>query len=164
MIAELAIANAAFAVIKKTLQNGKELMDAGDAVNKYFTAEKAIAKKAASTSGNVLEAFQAKELLARQEEELKFMLNKQRLQGYQDFLKFKAEYTRDLRESELKERKNRAKRQEVMLKNLNIAIVIGLVFVLIIGFLFGAAVYIKQNPSTLSSMTGHPSNFQKMVK
>ena len=32
MLAELAIANAAFAVIKQTLSNGRELADAGKAV------------------------------------------------------------------------------------------------------------------------------------
>ena len=101
MLAELAIANAAFKIIKTTLSNGRELLDAGDAVGNYFKAEKDIAKAAASGKGDVLAAFQAKETLARQEEELKYMLNKQRLQGYADFIKFKAQYTRDLREAEL---------------------------------------------------------------
>tara|TARA_R110000765_G_scaffold6406_1_gene19749 strand:+ start:114 stop:377 length:264 start_codon:yes stop_codon:yes gene_type:complete len=80
MLAELAIANAAFQVIKQTLSNGGELLSAGKAVGEYFGAEKEIAKKVESGSGNVLEAFQAKEQLKRQEEELKYMLNKQRLQ------------------------------------------------------------------------------------
>ena len=72
MLAELAIANAAFAVIKTTLANGKQIADAGASLGKYFSAEKAIAKQVAAGSGNVLEAFQAKEALVRQEEELKF--------------------------------------------------------------------------------------------
>ena len=38
MLAELAIANAAFQVIKQTLSNGKEIADAGSAVTKYFSA------------------------------------------------------------------------------------------------------------------------------
>ena len=81
MLAELAIANAAFAVIKTTLSNGREIADAGAALGKYFGAEKAIAKQVASGSGNVLEAFQAKEALARQEEELKFMLKQTAIAG-----------------------------------------------------------------------------------
>ena len=44
MLAELAIANAAFAVIKTTLANGKQIADAGASLGKYFSAEKAIAK------------------------------------------------------------------------------------------------------------------------
>ena len=38
MLAELAIANAAFSVIKQTLSNGKEIADAGSALTKYFGA------------------------------------------------------------------------------------------------------------------------------
>ena len=63
MLAELAIANAAFKVIKTTLENGREIGAAGAALGKYFGAEKAIAKQVANGSGNVLEAFQAKEAL-----------------------------------------------------------------------------------------------------
>ena len=74
MLAELAIANASFAIIKQTLANGRELADAGKAVGEYFGAEKTIAKAAASGKGDVLAMFQAKEQLAKQEEELKFML------------------------------------------------------------------------------------------
>tara|TARA_B110000285_G_scaffold84558_1_gene97022 strand:+ start:477 stop:770 length:294 start_codon:yes stop_codon:yes gene_type:complete len=81
MLAELAIANAAFQVIKQTLSNGGELLSAGKAVGAYFGAEKAIAKQVEAGTGDVLALFQAKEQLKRQEEELKYMLNKQRLQG-----------------------------------------------------------------------------------
>ena len=100
MLAELAIANAAFSVIKQTLSNGKEIADAGASLGEYFGAEKAIAKQVATGSGNVLEAFQAKEALVRQEEELRFLLNKQRLHGWKDFVAFKAAYTRELKEAE----------------------------------------------------------------
>ena len=52
MLAELAIANAAFAVIKQTLMNGKEISDAGKAVGDYFTSEKEIQIQAANGSGD----------------------------------------------------------------------------------------------------------------
>ena len=164
MLAELAIANAAFSVIKQTLSNGKQLIDAGDAVNNYFTAEKAIAKKAASTSGNVLEAFQAKEQLARQEEELKFMLNKQRLHGYQDFLKFKAAYTRDMRDREKAVLKERIARNKAIEENVTLAIKVVAALLIIFSILFGAAVYIKKNPSTLSGVLGNSTSFHKTIK
>ena len=112
MLAELAIANAAFQVIKQTLSNGKEIADAGSALTKYFGAEKAIAKQVEAGTGDVLALFQAKEQLKRQEEELKFMLNKQRLQGYADFVKFKAQYTRDLREAEKAKARQKHQRQQ----------------------------------------------------
>tara|TARA_B110000879_G_scaffold170655_1_gene221229 strand:+ start:52 stop:498 length:447 start_codon:yes stop_codon:yes gene_type:complete len=143
MLAELMIANAAFKVIKTTLSNGKEIADAGAALGKYFGAEKAIQKQVASGTGNVLEAFQAKEQLRINEENLKFMLNKQRLHGWVDFLAFKAQYTRDLRETEQAEVRKKAARAKALQENLSIAIKVGLGFIVIIAGLLGAAIYIK---------------------
>ena len=143
MLAELAIANAAFQVIKQTLSNGGELLSAGKAVGEYFGAEKSIAKQVESGTGNVLEAFQAKEQLKRQEEELKYMLNKQRLQGYSDFLAFKAQYSRDLKEAEkLKARKKYA-RQKAIEENLAVAIKAGGILLVIMAAVFGVALYVR---------------------
>jgi hypothetical protein len=143
MLAELAIANAAFQVIKQTLSNGGELLSAGKAVGEYFGAEKAIAKQVESGTGNVLEAFQAKEQLRIQEEELKWMLNKQRLQGYQDFLAFKQQYTRDLREAEKEKARQKYKRQQAIEENLTVAIkAFGIIFI-IMGAAFGVAIYLR---------------------
>tara|TARA_R110002074_G_scaffold209867_3_gene378861 strand:- start:903 stop:1337 length:435 start_codon:yes stop_codon:yes gene_type:complete len=143
VLAELAIANAAFKIIKTTLSNGRELLDAGDAVGNYFKAEKDIAKAAASGKGDVLAAFQAKETLARQEEELKYMLNKQRLQGYADFIKFKAQYTRDLREAELAARKKKAAQQKALEDNITLAIKVMGILLVIVAALFGVALYLR---------------------
>ena len=143
MLAELAIANAAFKVIKTTLINGKQLLDAGDAVGKYFKAEKAIAVKAASNKGNVLEAFQAREQLAKQESELKFLLNKQRINGYSDFIKFKAEYTRNLREAEKVKVRRRIASDKAFYDNLEIASKVGATLIIIIAAAFGVAWYLR---------------------
>ena len=143
MLAELAIANAAFQVIKQTLSNGKEIADAGASLGKYFGAEKAIAKQVASGSGNVLEAFQAKEALVRQEEELKFMLNKQRLHGWKDFVAFKAAYTRELKEAELAARKQRAAKAKALDENLMVAMKVFGILIVILGALFGVAIYVR---------------------
>ena len=143
MLAELAIANAAFNVIKQTLSNGKELIDAGDAVGKYFKAEKDIAKAAAKKSGNVLEAFQAKEQLARQEEQLKYMLNKQRIQGYSDFLAFKAKYSRDEREAEKVAARKRRLRNEAIQDNVSVGLKACGIILVIMAALFGVAMYVR---------------------
>ena len=143
MLAELVIANAAFKVIKTTLANGKQLLDAGDAVSKYFKAEKDIAKAVANNSGNVLEAFQAKEQLRRQEEELKYMLNKQRLQGYSDFLEFKAQYSRDQKTAERLAARKRYLRQEAVQENVSLGLkACGIIFV-IMAAAFGVTVYLR---------------------
>jgi len=143
MLAELAIANAAFQVIKNTLQNGRELADAGKAVGEYFGAEKTIAKAAASGKGNVLAMFQAKEQLARQEEELKFMLNKQRLHGYQDFLEFKAAYSREQKEAEKAVVRNKAAKAKALDENLAVAMKVFGILIVIMAALFGVAVYVR---------------------
>ena len=143
MLAELMVANAAFAVIKQTLSNGKEIADAGASLGKYFGAEKAIAKQVASGSGNVLEAFQAKEALVRQEEELKFMLNKQRLHGWKDFVAFKAAYTRELKEAELTARKQKAAKAKALDENLMVAMKVFGILIVILGALFGVAIYVR---------------------
>jgi len=143
MLAELAIANAAFQVIKNTLQNGRELADAGKAVGEYFGAEKTIAKAAASGKGNVLAMFQAKEQLARQEEELKFMLNKQRLHGYQDFLEFKAAYSREQKEAERAVVREKAAKAKALDENLAVAMKVFGILIVIIAALFGVAVYVR---------------------
>ena len=143
MLAELMVANAAFPVIKQTLSNGKEIADAGASLGKYFGAEKAIAKQVASGSGNVLEAFQAKEALVRQEEELKFMLNKQRLHGWKDFVAFKAAYTRELKEAELTARKQKAAKAKALDENLMVAMKVFGILIVILGALFGVAIYVR---------------------
>ena len=143
MLAELMIANAAFKGIKTTLSNGREIADAGAALGKYFGAEKSIQKQVASGSGNVLEAFQAKEQLARQEEDLKFMLNKQRLHGWVDFLEFKAQYTRDQREAALEERKKIAARQKKVEENVTLGIQVMVTLLVVMAALFGVALYMR---------------------
>ena len=42
MLAELAAANAAFAVIKKTISNGKEIADCASAISNFVTAKDVI--------------------------------------------------------------------------------------------------------------------------
>jgi len=143
MLAELMVANAAFKVIKTTLANGGELMSAGKAVAEYFGAEKAIAKQVEAGTGDVLAAFQAKEQLRKQEEELKYMLNKSRLQGYSDFLAFKQQYTRDLREAEkLKARKRYARRQAIE-ENVTLLLKVFSILLIVMAALFGVALYLR---------------------
>tara|TARA_B110000240_G_C13478559_1_gene444247 strand:+ start:1009 stop:1452 length:444 start_codon:yes stop_codon:yes gene_type:complete len=143
MLAELAIANAAFAVIKQTLSNGRELVDAGKAVGDYFGAEKEIQIQAANASGtNLLEAFQAKKQLEKQEAELKFMLNKQSLLGYHEFQMFKAQFSRDKKEAEKLAARKKAAKDKAIEESLVIGIKVMGVMLLILSALFGGAVYL----------------------
>jgi hypothetical protein len=143
MLVELAAANAAFSIIKKTLCNGKELMDAGKAVTDYFQAEKDIAKEAAKGSSNALEAFQAKKQLDKQEEELKQMLNKQGLMGYHDFLQFKAQFAREQKEAAKAQARKKYQRAAAIEENMTIAIKVFAILGIILAALFGVAIYLR---------------------
>ena len=46
MLAELAIANAAFAIIKETINNGGDIMSAGSHIFSFFDSKADLAKKA----------------------------------------------------------------------------------------------------------------------
>ena len=139
MLAELAIANAAFAVIKQTLSNGKEIADAGSAVTKYFSASQSIQQKAAIGTGDVLGAYQAKQAIERQEKELEWMLNKQSIQGYYKYCQFRDEFHRK-QKADVKKQKAQAKEVK---ETMGLAgQVIGILVTILAAF-FGVVMYLK---------------------
>jgi hypothetical protein len=105
MIAELAAANAAFDVIKQTIQNGQEIYAAGEALAQYFGLKNEIQKKAHEHGyKSDLQAFMAAEQLKAQEDELKQMMIYQGRSGmWDDWLAFQAQMKQS-REDEEKAR------------------------------------------------------------
>ena len=102
MLAELAVANAAFAVIKETVANGGDIMAAGKHLFSFFDNKAAIAKKA-NASGSDSEAFFALEAIKQNEKELQeLMIYCGRAGLWDDWLQFQAEAKRK-REAEAKE-------------------------------------------------------------
>ena len=101
MIAELAIANAAFAVIKETVANGGDIMAAGQHIFKFFDSKSEISKKA-NASGSDSEAFFALEQIKQNEKDLQEMFIYQGRAGlWDDWLKFQSDAKRK-REAEAK--------------------------------------------------------------
>ena len=101
MLAELAIANAAFGVIKETIANGGDIMAAGQHIFKFFDSKSEIAKKA-NASGSDSEAFFALEQIKQNEKDLQEMFIYQGRAGlWDDWLKFQADAKRK-REAEAK--------------------------------------------------------------
>ena len=91
MLAELAIANAAFAVIKETIANGGDIMAAGQHLFSFFDNKAAIAKKA-NASGSDSEAFFALEQIKQNEIQLKEMMIYQGRGGlWDEWLAFQVE-------------------------------------------------------------------------
>ena len=120
MIAELAAANAAFDVVKQTLNNGKEIYEAGEALAQYFGLKAEIQKKAHQHGHKSdIQAFMAAEQLAAKEEELREMMIYQGRGGmWDDWLKFQAEMKRS-RDEEAKELKRlKLKRRAVIMNTI----------------------------------------------
>ena len=94
MLAELAIANAAFGVIKETIANGGDILAAGQHIFKFFDSKSEIAKKA-NQSGSDSEAFFALEQIKQNEKALQEMFIYQGRAGlWDDWLSFQAEAKR----------------------------------------------------------------------
>jgi hypothetical protein len=138
MLAELAVANAAYAVIKETIGNGKDLMDAASALSQWFDSKNSLQKKANEKGGvnrSDLEEFAALEKLKQQEEELKLtMIYSGRGGLWDDWLKF---------QSDAKRKREEAERQKVLRKQRIIGrIKDGFMILLIVALLGGIGVII----------------------
>ena len=110
MLAELAAANAAFAVIKTAVQNGKEIAAAGSAIASFVGAKEDLQRKASKKGGGSdLEEFMALEQIREQEEQLKqIMIYAGRPGLWGDWQRFQAKARVARREAEeARRRKNK---------------------------------------------------------
>jgi hypothetical protein len=143
MLLELAALNAAFGVIKTTLENGKELIDAGASLGEFFGAEREVKKKLESGSLSVEDAFTAKRDLERAEAFLKEKLNTERVEGYRIWLDFKNAYVKEQRAAERRERRRKAVQAKEIKEFLIMAgKVVGLIL-LIVAATVGVAFYVR---------------------
>lgn len=142
MLAEIAAANAAFAVIKTAIQNGRELADVANKIGDYVNATEDLRKKGErkKRKGNTdLEEFLHLEKLKQQEEELKqWMIYAGRPNLWSDWQKFQA----NARKKRLAEAEAERKRQK---KIIEITIISALMVVLGVGIvaLIWWALYLK---------------------
>jgi hypothetical protein len=147
MLAELAVANAAFAVIKEAVANSGDIMAAGESLFKYFDTKAEIQKKASSKGGSDrgdLEEFMALEKLKKQEEELREMMIYQGRAGlWTDWLKFQLEAKK---KREAAEREKRLRKQRIIGRIKDIAMII-LIVVLLggIGAIIGFAIWLSRD-------------------
>ena len=118
MLAELAAANAAFAVIKQAVQNSGDLARAGGAIAKFVGAKEGLEKKVAgknksSVGGSDLEAFLALERVKEAEYQLKqLMIYTGRPRLWSDWQAFQAKCRTERREAE----KKAARRKQFILE------------------------------------------------
>jgi hypothetical protein len=141
MIAEIMLANAAFGAIKETIQNGGDLLSAGQKLFDYFDAKSTIQKKAREGGmKSDLEEFMALEKLKQQEAELKQMMIYQGRGGmWDDWQQFQVDARKKREKAEAEAKVKRMKRIE-SLKTF------GLVTLLVVmlgglGVIIGAIIY-----------------------
>jgi hypothetical protein len=145
MLAELAAANAAFAVIKGALANGKELSALGSRVFDYFDNKAKIQESATKKGGGSdIEEFMALEQLNAQEVELRErMVYEGRPGMWQDWQKFQAAAARRRREAKeeaIRAAKLRQDKWEQLIEYLVIGIAAFVLFALIT---YGIILYVK---------------------
>lgn len=147
MLAELAVANAAFAVIKEAVANSGDIMAAGESLFKYFDTKAEIQKKASAKGGSDrgdLEEFMALEKLKKQEEELREMMIYQGRAGlWTDWLKFQLEAKK---KREAAEREKVLRKQRIIGRIKDVFLIL-LIVVLLggIGLIIGFAIWMSRD-------------------
>ena len=120
MLAELAAANAAFAIIKRAVQNTGDLAKAGKAISDFVIAKEELQrkgnkKKKSGVNSTDLEEFMALEKIRQHEEELKqFMIYCGRPGLWHDWQKFQAQARKERRVQEELAKRRRAEIMEAL--------------------------------------------------
>tara|TARA_B100001057_G_C22761708_1_gene916038 strand:- start:830 stop:1300 length:471 start_codon:yes stop_codon:yes gene_type:complete len=128
MLEMLAAANAAFAVIKKTVENTRDVTNAANSISKFIAAEDQLRadlhKKKNSIWTNFLgkqdsdlEEFMALEQIRKKQDQLReFMLLYGRSNLYNDYVAFCAEARKKRKEAAIASQKRKEKIQDIFLK------------------------------------------------
>jgi hypothetical protein len=142
MLAELAAANAAMAVIKTAMKNGKELSDLGSKVFDWFNNKAKIQEAVTKSGGTDIEAFMALEKLNAQEVELRErMIYAGRPGMWEDWVKFQAAAARKRREGKEAAVKAAKLRQHKMEQLVEILVVGAATLVLFALIVYGIILY-----------------------
>ena len=137
MLAELAVATAAFKTVKTFISEGKELYDMGEQLYSYFDAKSSLQKavnKSNKSDKSDLEEFLALEKIKAQEDELRqLMIYTGRPGMWTDWLKFQSA-AHQRREEERKEiARKKAKFEQDMYQYFEIGVIVCLVVGVVIG-------------------------------
>jgi hypothetical protein len=128
MLEMLAAANAAFAVIKKTIENGRDIASCGSAIAKFTQSEDKLQADLHKKKNSIwttflgkedsdLEEFMALEQIRAKKEQLReYMQLYGRAGLYQDYLKFCAEARKQRKEKAEKLAKKKRELEDLLLK------------------------------------------------
>jgi hypothetical protein len=147
MLAELAAINAAYAVIKEVVSNGRELGECAGQLGSFFEGKRKLEKKVIETPANErsrLEEFFALEEVRRKERELKdYMLIAGRPGLWDDWVKFQKMHAQmELAAAQARRRAEieAAQRQE----EITLMACVGILFFMLVGIIFGFAYIITR--------------------
>jgi predicted RND superfamily exporter protein len=138
MLEMLVVANSAFAIIKQTIQNGKELSSAGAAIANFVSAEEQLkqdlSKKKNSIwtnflgkTDNDLEEFMALEEIRVKNDQLReFMQLYGRANLYNDYISFCADARKARRDARIKAEKRKEQIKETVMKVILAILITGL--------------------------------------
>lgn len=145
MLAELAAANAAIAVIKSAIANGKELSQLGSKVFDYFDNEAVIQEKLTKNGGASDSAeFGAMEQLRQQKEHLRqAMVYAGRPGLWDDWVAFQAQAARRRREQKEAETRRIALRKKKAEQLVEYLVLGTATVVLAVMMVYGIVLYIK---------------------
>jgi hypothetical protein len=120
MLAELAIANAAFEVIRTAVSNGKEVWELGDHLSKFSDAGREIDHKArmakkGSEQESDLEIFMAQEAMRNKRDQLKELMVRTRHMMWDDFLRFEGEQQKARLKAQRDEERQREERTDFIM-------------------------------------------------
>ena len=128
MLEMLMVANSAFAVIKQTIENGRELSSAGAAIAKFVGAEEQLKKDLDKKKNSIwtnflgkedndLEEFMALEEIRVKNEQLReFMQLYGRAGLYNDYVSYCADARKARKEARIKAEQQREKIKDIALK------------------------------------------------
>ncbi len=128
MLEALALANGAYAIIKQTIENGREISSAGQAIANFVGAEDQLQQELHKRKNSVwtaflgktdndLEEFMALEEIRRKKEILReFMQLHGRANLYTDYIAFCAEARKKRKQAAIDRQKNKEKIQDMILK------------------------------------------------
>ena len=128
MLEMLAAANAAYAVIKKTVENGREISAAGAAIGKFIGAEDQLQQDLHKRKNsmwtnflgkqdNDLEEFMALEEIRRKKEQLReFMQLYGRAGLYNDYIAFCADARKQRKQAAINRQKSKEKLKDTIMK------------------------------------------------
>lgn len=138
MLEMLAAANAAFAVIKKTIENGRDIASCGSAISKFVHSEDKLQADLHKKKNSLwttflgkqdsdLEEFMALEQIRTKKEQLReYMQLYGRAGLYQDYLKFCAEARKQRKERADKLAKKKRELEDLILKIILYVLLTGL--------------------------------------